>query len=475
MSQFGRTLSKPVLFLAGMSYFGCLCVALIGWHLAPEVVLALTFAGIGLIVMSLRPYLGVHVFIMTLFFENVLGSGEGITPMKVIGAVILAGWLVNIAMQRRIGLKFGGFVVVLFLFLVWSGVCLLYALDIQIALGRTFQYAQYALATLMVSSVVDTPDRIRRIYWGFLFWATLSAIVAVVMYYRGMTANASGFVGNRNLLAAYSNIAIICAYLLYLGARQDRIRLMPLVALPVLFLGIGLTFSRAGLISLALNLLVVWFRVARQRGFLLLAGSIGMICLLTYVLPSVFWQRAGSIVPAIRQQVNKDTFAARLRLWTVAGRMIEDRPVFGVGPGNFVHAFPLYARGNERMYQSLVTHNAFVGVTAENGLIGGALFVLLFGFALRSTRRSYLIGSATARPDLQIHAVIAEVSILVLFLVGLSGNVEGLKCLWMFFGLAVAMERMAERTVSEKRPQAAESGAVAMEGLIPWALARDRQ
>ena len=476
MSQFGRPLSRPVLFLTGTGYFGLLCLALILWHLAPEVVLALTIAGIGLIVMSLRPYLGVHVFILTLFVENAFGESKGISPMQVIGAVILAGWLVNIAMQRKAGLKFDGFAVVLLLFVVWSCVSLVYALNTQWALTHTFTYAQSALAALMFSSVVDTPARIRRVYWSFLICATFSTVVAMVMYYLGMTPNASGLVGNRNLLAFYDNVAIVCAYLLLQEARLAFSRMVLIAALPVLFFGVALTFSRAGLIILMVTLVVMWYRVARQRRFLLLAGSIGIICLLTYVLPTTFWMRAGSIVPAIRREQSKDTFSARLQLWTVAARMIKDRPVFGVGPGNFVQAFPRYARGIEHTYQNLVTHNAYIGVTAENGLAGGGLFLLIFGFAFRGARRGYVTGSATARPDLESYAVVAEVSLLVTFLVGLSGNVEGSKCMWMFFGLAVAIQRMAEQAISENRREVAEEPArVPIEGLAPWALTRDPQ
>jgi len=466
--------SKPVLFVAAMGYLVFLCIALIRWHLAPEVVLGLTIAGISLVILSLRSYLGLHVFILALFIENAFGSNETISPMKVVGMVILVSWLVNVAVRRRTGIALDGFAAVLLLFLIWSGVSLVFALDTQIALGRTFQYAQFTLTTLMFSSVVDTPARIRRVYWSFAIWTTLSTVVALVMYYLGMTPSASGLLLNRNQLATYINIAIICAYLLYMETKVGLGRAVLITSLPVLFLGIGLTFSRGGLISLAVTLLVVWYRVARTGGFILLVGSIGMLGLLTYVLPKTFWQRAESIAPSITQQ--EGTFGSRVRLWHCAMRMVEDRPMFGVGPGNFVRAYPRYARGRERRYQALSCHNAFIGVTAEHGLPGGALFLLLCGFAIRAARRGIRIGKATARTDLQNYAVVVEVSLLVLFIAGLTGDVYAMKCLWMFFGLAVALQRMAERALTENQALAAEApAAVPMEGLPSWALARSRQ
>jgi len=467
-------LSRPVLFLAAVVYFGCLGFALIGWHLAPEIVLGLTVAGIAIGVMSLRPYLALHVLILTLFVENAVGSTEVISPMKIVGLVILLSWLVNVTMRRRTGLVFDGFAAVLLLFLVWSSVSAVYAFDTRVGLNRTFQYAQYALTTLMFGSLVNTPARIRRVYWSFAIATTLSTVVAVTMYYLGKTPTASGLLVNRNLLAIYINVAIVCAYLLYQGATSGLGRTVLLTVLPVLFLGLALTFSRGGLISLALTMLVVWYRLARKGGFVLLGASIGMICVLTYVLPDAFWKRAESIGPAISRE--RDTYGARVKIWRAALRMIEDRSVLGVGPGNFVKAFPHYAKGREFVYQNLASHNAFVGLTAENGLPGGALFLLLFGFALRGVRRCMRVGRATARSDLETHSIVVEVSLLAFLVAGLTGDVYGVKGLWVFLGLAVALGRMAERAVIENRSQAAERPApVPMEGLAPWALARPRQ
>ena len=203
MSQFSQPLSKPILVLVGTAYFGLLCLALILWHLPPEDILALTVAGSGLILMSLRPYFGAHIFVLTLFVENAFGVSKGMSPMQVIGSVILAGWLVNLVLERKADLKFHGFAVLLLLFLVWCCVSLVYALNTHWAVIRTFTYAQSAVAALMFSAVVNSTERLRRIYWTFLVCATLSTIIAVVMYYRGMTPNASGLVGNRNLLASY--------------------------------------------------------------------------------------------------------------------------------------------------------------------------------------------------------------------------------------------------------------------------------
>jgi len=225
---------------------------------------------------------------------------------------------------------------------------------------------------------------------------------------------------------------------------------------------------------LAVTLVLVWYRAARQRKFLLLVGSIGMICVLTFVLPTAFWLRAGSIVPAIRKQ--EDTFGARLGLWRVAMRMVEDRPIVGVGPNNYVAAYPHYARSGDRLYLTFVSHNAFVGMAAETGLVGLGLFLLISGLALRNARRAILTGRVLERSEIENFGVVAEVCLLAILMAGLSGNVEGLKCLWIFYGLAVAMGRMATRVSSgERQVEPGIDPAISVEGLGPWVPARPRQ
>jgi O-antigen ligase len=474
MSAFGGSANRLVAILLGLGYFLILCVALVWWHLPPEMVLVLTVGGIALLVLSLRPYVGVQAFVIVLFVENAFGAGEGLTPMKFMGALVLAGWLLNMAIRRATGIRMRGFVLTILLFLAWNFVCMAYSLNEEAAVARTFTYLQLGLAAMMFASVVDTPARLRGVYWAFVIGSTISTLVAVVEYYLGITDVAVGFIGNKNLLATYLNVAIVLASLLVQETRHGGKRALLVAILPILFLGLALTFSRGGLIVLGPTMLLVWYRVARQKRLTMLVGSIGMLCLITYILPLTFWERAETIVPAIRKQ--QDTFGTRVHLWQVAMRMVEDRPIFGVGPGNFVSAFPRYAKGGEMIWIAYATHNSYVGVAAESGLVGAALFLLMCGLGLREARRGVVAGRRSGRSDVEIVAQAAGVSLLAIVLTGLSGNIEAHKILWMLFGLCMAAGGIGQRLpVGQLQAPAEGAATVPLEGLPPWALARPRQ
>ncbi|HEV8700160.1 MAG TPA: O-antigen ligase family protein [Candidatus Polarisedimenticolia bacterium] len=450
MSTLRRDMSRPIMMLIVLGYLTLLAVGLIRMHLDPDVVAALTIGGIGLVILALRPYLGIHAFIAVMYLENVLPSEGGVTGPKVLGAVILTGWLLSAALRRGLGFRLGAFVLVMLAFVTWTGVSSVYALDDELALARVFSFVQLAGATLMFISVIDRPSRMRGVQWAIVLWTCLATIFALAEYYLGLTNVAVGFIGNRNGLASGISFAIVFACLLYQADPGRLARLFLIFTLPVFFLGLALTLSRTGFIMLAVGLLAVWYRVVRDKGLLILAGSVAALSLVTVLLPDTVWQRVGSIVPAIRQQ--RDTFGLRVRLWQAGMRMIEDRPVFGVGPGNFVAALPRYSPG-ELTGRQLVAHNSYVSVAAEMGLVGLALFLMMYLLALREAGFALRWGRRSGSKELELHAFAMEISLILVMTGALAGSLESLKYNWMCLGLAVGVGQVARQASSRAGAQ----------------------
>jgi len=304
-----------------------------------------------------------------------------------------------------------------------------------------FTYTQLLTATVMFVSVLDSASKVRGVFWAIVVWTTLSTIVALAGYYLGITSVAVGLLGNRNILATYISIAIVCAYLLYQTTEDKAYKAVLVCSLPVLFLGQALTLSRTGLIVVCMALVAVWYRVLREQGFVLMAGSVAALCVITLMLPDAFWQRAGSIRPAVENE--EGTFGTRVQLWRIGLRMIEDRPVTGVGPGNFMPAFERYARG-PLLRKPKVAHNAYVSVAAEEGMVGFALFMILNLLALAHARRAIHRATRLGLRDLVILAVIVEVNLLVIVGTGLTTSSEHMKYQWSFFGLAICVKRVLD-------------------------------
>jgi O-antigen ligase len=142
----------------------------------------------------------------------------------------------------------------------------------------------------------------------------------------------------------------------------------------------------------------------------------------------------GSITARV---VDTSLTEARLALWHDALEIVADHPITGVGWGGFATT-SLIARADEDLRY---THNEFLQVTAESGILGGLLVVLIFawGFA-----RIYV----GAGPD-----PMAVLGAIALAAMGISASVDyvlrfpavGLTTA-LLVGAAQAGRRVTERT-----------------------------
>jgi O-antigen ligase len=444
----GGDVDKRALVFGGLLYFMSLAAALIWLHLPSEIVMALTLGGVVLVVLMLNPLLGVHLFVALIYFESILTSKSGVTGMKVAGPIILLGWFLSLAIRREPPFRFDRFNVIMFFFLAWLGMSVFYAMDGDEALGRFYTFVQLVVATLMFMSVVDTVPKVRGLLWSIVIWSAIATVAGLGRYYSEMSRSVSGFAGDRNTFAIYANVAIVCTYVLYQSSR-GRGRILLSLIMPILFFGLALTFSRTGVLAMMLSLFVVGYWIAREKRIATVLVTLAILVLIAAVLPETFWARVGTIGPSMEGR--RESFGTRVDLWSMGLQMIRDHPILGVGLGNFATATMRYAHG-EYLMSRLVAHNAYMSVVAETGIIGLCLFLALHGMALKSLHRARNVGAILHDPSLKMMSIAAEGSLLAIMFSALSLSSEGLKYLWLFFGLAASLGRIAEQTRVTESP-----------------------
>jgi O-antigen ligase len=98
--------------------------------------------------------------------------------------------------------------------------------------------------------------------------------------------------------------------------------------------------------------------------------------------PATFWQRNETAALGTEDL----SIEGRLEAWQVAGRIVRERPLLGVGQNAFLTAWSQYAPiDSDRLFgHRYVAHNLVLEVVAQLGLVG--LFGLLgfIALALRS-------------------------------------------------------------------------------------------
>jgi O-antigen ligase len=152
---------------------------------------------------------------------------------------------------------------------------------------------------------------------------------------------------------------------------------------------------------------------------------------------------------AFQTILSPDNTSNRESLWTVAGTMVSEQPLVGVGAGNFSVVEPFYTvRAINLPRVDLVSegelvHNSYLQVLAELGLLGLVAFLGIITSTLvvgvRAVRASKRNGDVEGE-RLSRAVVIGTAAMLVAYFFA-TNHYE--KQLWLMLGTCVALSSVA--------------------------------
>jgi O-antigen ligase len=193
-------------------------------------------------------------------------------------------------------------------------------------------------------------------------------------------------------------------------------------ALVLMVLGLFLSRSLMGVVVFGVQgIVLVWRTGVGRRWVLFIAGLILLFSGGLYLARSDWWK----------------IFQGDPDRWTwmaTALKTFSAHPLFGVGPGAFGEAYPLF-RVDPWGLNSLYAHNFILEIVAERGIIGGGALLGLIGLGLwRVWRNPHTIGLAVG---------LAGFCLFNLFHIGFS--FPGL--FWLFvFGLGLAGSEISDHS-----------------------------
>lgn len=251
-----------------------------------------------------------------------------------------------------------------------------------------------------------------------LWWVVAAVVVALNGLARlAVEPEFLSTIGNRNFLGAY----LAASACLAAGLWPDR-KWVSITAVAVFVAGMFFCQSRGAWVGLG-GAGVVWaFMATGKRGrlFVLVLAVTGMAAGAWYLTRE--WQR--DVRPVI---------------WQSTLRMIATQPVIGHGLGTFTTEYPQYRLPEyfQRPKAAPVTdhaHNELLEIAAEQGVLGVAAVVWLWGTALWRGWRRAVAGEPAVRPCLAAAIVLFVHGILD---VGLRYAPDG-PLFWLLLGVLVA-------------------------------------
>lgn len=253
------------------------------------------------------------------------------------------------------------------------------------AQSKLIDFSKTFLITLLMTAMVDSEKRVR---WLLLVTVLAIGFLAfrsnyVILKTLGQTRiyGPGGAFEDNNDYALLLNMAAPLAF--YAGRAESK-RLIKTIcyALSVMMMvTVIFTLSRGGFLGLCAVAIGLALKSKHKIAGLTVVLVLGLATF--FIAPEQVIDRIGTI----RTAREKDQSAQeRLRAWEVCLRIVEDHPVFGVGPGNILEVYNFYLEGDV----ARVAHNSFLQIAVDAGLPGVLIFSALIGLSflrLLKTRR----------------------------------------------------------------------------------------
>lgn len=307
-----------------------------------------------------------------------------------------------------------GILLTIFLcFYFWQIAGLLFSDSIDSGVERIVK----RLSFLMFSLVLFSPgERIKKRLDFILKIYTLSAFFYVIYciinaFYNSVTFVESDmifnphptdypyenfFISNRfataGIHATYISVYLVFSILVALENAFNKgsglkIRLTWIIITVFLLTGVYLFSSRTAFIALLLVLPVYLFFKWRRNIYRWILYSFMFILFLLLGWIILTNQKIRYDVDKLKSEELQNVIGEdiRITIWKSALEVIKQNPVFGVGTGDAHDELTKNLRSagyNDEFYKGLDTHNQFLEIQLENGIIGLLLFLLLITYMM---------------------------------------------------------------------------------------------
>ena len=446
--------------LPSWAWYGILVVLAVGMGVGAGISPTYAIAGaIGLaFVMMVLVDLtfGLCAFAFLSFLELwLVTSDHSFSFLKVAGFLLLASWVAKVSTSRDEDKSFIAahpqFTFVLIAFFSWALISSYWAENAGRTYDSSWRYLQNMILFLIVYTAIRERKHVKWLAWSWLAGAAVATIPAILnppQAQADLTTRISGTIGDPNELAALLVAGTAFAVALTVVSRKNPVaRLLAISAVLLFLFGIFYTVSRGGLVALGVAIIAACLMSGRYRLQAAIVGVATVLFVVGYY----------ATVAGVDQRDRVTTVnggSGRSDIWKVGWRMVEDKPVIGVGSGNFniasIHYLLVAPGAIERdefiVDTPKVAHNSYLQVLAELGIVGLALFLSIIGFAiwcaLRAARWFGRVGD-TQMEIISRAMVIALVGILAadFFITEQYG-----KQLWLLLGLGPALLGVARRT-----------------------------
>ena len=266
------------------------------------------------------------------------------------------------------------------LFVLWSGLTWLWSMDPPATVRRIRTFIELLGMMWLIWQFCRTAGRQRSLLQAYVFGAVAASSIAFWRYFHNQQTYwlryaAGGFDPNDFGLV----LALAIPLALYLAIVEPGIlRWLYLAIAPALIAAVLLTASRASLIAtfVAFTFAVLAWRAADRT---VRIASIILVAALALSLVRFAPAPQRKRLATIPNEITRGTLHDRTRIWKTGLKVLKQHPILGAGSGAYPKSVEPWLGKPKVVGFQYVAHNTFLSVLVECGIIGFAIYALLFG------------------------------------------------------------------------------------------------
>ena len=428
-----------------------------------------------LILIVLRPRTGLFLLLLAMplqrtAFRHLPSWAFGLVGFATLVAIVLPEVRVSRTSFSRRAHSLEWLAVGMFIYSFASFVTWVFATGQQTIIGQNGLYClAYTVTALFLFIAINRlVDSVRTLYTAMLPVLAVCLLICVIAIYEHVVGTSPimawrvatfstweqpvrehgvfGIFYDPNLLGNYvATIALLVLPTLAVRTAPVSYKVLRVAVVVLALLVLFWTFSLSSWLGFGAGLAIVGRYGKRRRALSLILCAILVMTLvgaqsrtvLERLMPDSEVYRLARLVSGTQMlSAAEDILSDRISLDRLGLEMFRENPVLGSGYGSFA------MRGSVQRLaaESHVSHNSYVLVLAEQGLLGIGLLLALIYMALRTASSNIKAAQDQFIRQLQVGSLAAIVANLVFCAAyaSLTYNVN----LWMVLGLTVAITRM---------------------------------
>jgi len=325
------------------------------------------------------------VFIFLVPWEGMVRLGFG-TFARFIGMAIAAFWLATVVVTGRLR-KLGPFQFMVGLFVLWNALSVFWSENPNRSFAHTRTWAQMFLLVVILWDLYTTRPALLAGLQAYI----LGGYVAVGSALYNFSTGKAYYTNYQRFSPGETNpdgfgfiMALGIPVAWYLAGSLPRtgmgrfLRFLNYVYIPAALLGIALSGTRTALLASVVGMAFGLASLTRLRLFTRIAIFVLLASVILVLLPYVQTLKSFQRLGTTGAELTTGDLNNRTNNWREGLASFEEHPLLGVG-ANMYRSVNSLATNNE----GKVSHNSYLSVLVELGLIGFILFsiILVIAFA----------------------------------------------------------------------------------------------